>query len=123
MGLLRRLALLCAAAVGTAALAGPALASRPSGLPNTIASTHFLVHFQSDATTTYPITQTQAADIAATEEKAYSAELADGYPPPSTAGVPCGDSRIDIYDVALSAQQVLGETVPDTGGSPTTASI
>ena len=119
----RRLALLGAAGVGAAALAGPALAARPSGLPNTIASAHFLVHFQSDATTTYPITQTQAADIAATAEKAYAAELADGYPAPPSDGALGGDSRIDIYVVDLSAQKVLGETVPDTGGSPTTASI
>src|SRR6266576_132905 len=102
---LRRLALLASVGVGAAVLAGPAFGAfaRPVGLPNTIGSTHFLVHYQSDPITASAITQTQAGDVAALAERAYAAELADGYPAPLSDGVLGGDSRTDIYIEDLSS--------------------
>src|SRR5689334_16003871 len=105
MPLVRRLALLASVGAGAAALAGPALAAfpRPAGLPNTLGSTHFLVHYESDPTTASAITQTQAGDVAALAERAYAAELADGYAAPISDGALGGDSRIDIYVDDLSS--------------------
>ena len=105
MLVLRRLALLASVGVGAAVLAGPAFGAfpRPVGLPNTVGSTHFLVHYQSDPITASAITQTQAGDVAALAERAYAAELADGYPAPLSDGVLGGDSRTDIYIEDLSS--------------------
>src|SRR5439155_19048591 len=90
---------------GAAVLAGPAFGAfaRPVGLPNTVGSTHFLVHYQSDPITASAITQTQAGDVAALAERAYAAELADGYPAPLSDGALGGDSRTDIYVEDLSS--------------------
>lgn len=127
MPLLRRLGLLCATGVGAAVLAGPVLAARPTIgpgnlLPYSLGTTHFLVHYASDlATPTFAITQTQAGDIAARAERAYAAELADGYPaPPGDAGLG-GDARLDIYVVDLTAAKVLGLAIGDAG-TPQTSS-
>ncbi len=114
MRILRRFGLLAAVAVGSAVLAGPALAAfpRPGGTPFTVGSSHFLVHYQSDLVVnpTWAITQTTAGDIAARAERAYAAELADGYAAPLSDGGLGGDNRIDIYVSDLSAfQGVLGE--------------
>ncbi len=98
---LRRFVLLAAVAAGSCVLAGPAFGAfaRPAGMPKTLGSTHFLVHYQSDLLSSagWAITQTQAGDVAARAERAYAAELADGYPPPLSDGVLGGDGRIDIY--------------------------
>src|SRR5436305_4437104 len=101
MRFLRRFGLLAAVAAGSAVLAGPALAARPGAgaLPFTLDSTHFRVHYQSDliVNSTYAITQTMAGDIAVLAERAYSAELADGFAAPVSDGILGGDGRIDIY--------------------------
>jgi len=114
---LRRLALLASVGVGSAVLAGPAFGARPTPveLPFTIATPHFVVHFQSDKVNspTYAITQTTAGDIAAGAERAYSAELADGYAAPVADGALGGDARLDIYVMDLTASGALGLTVPD----------
>src|SRR5437868_14898962 len=104
MVLLRRLALLVSVGVGSAVLAGPALAAfpRPAGLPDTLGSTHFLVHYQSDPSSNYKISQTQAGDVAAPAERAYTAQLADGDPLPRPDGVLAGDYRLDIYVAELT---------------------
>jgi len=101
MRLLRRLAPLAVAAAGAAVLAGPASAAyprpAPGGYPFTVGTTHFLVHYFSDVTADGAITQTTAGDVAARAERAYAAELADGYPAPLSDGGLGGDNRIDIY--------------------------
>ncbi|HEY5057668.1 MAG TPA: hypothetical protein VII51_01510 [Gaiellaceae bacterium] len=119
----RNLILLVLVCLGAAMFTSPAFASRPSGLVNTIGSTHFLVHFQSDPSTTYAITQTNAADIAALAEHAYTAEIGDGYTAPPSDGVLGGDGRIDIYIVDLTTDGTLGEAVSDTGAITSTGSI
>src|SRR6266550_1898125 len=112
MPLFRRLALLASVGVGAAVLAGPAFGAfaRPGGLPNTLGTTHFLVHYESDPATAFKITQTQAGDVAALAERAYTAELADGYAAPLSDGVLGGDSRTDIYVGDLSVIKALGLT-------------
>jgi hypothetical protein len=113
-----RLSLLAAVVLGAAAFTNPAFGARPTLVedPNSIGSTHFLVHFSSDVNTTWAITQTQAGDIAAYAERAYSAELADGYAAPLSDGGLGGDNRIDIYvtDLSLvSTPPPYGLTIPD----------
>jgi hypothetical protein len=124
---LTRLSLLGAIVLGAAAFTNPAFGARPSPLafPNTVGSTHFLVHFQSDmvGSPQYAITQTQAGDIAGYAERALSAELADGYPAPlSDVGVD-GDPRIDIYVDDLTGTGALAYAQPDTWSSPDTGYI
>jgi hypothetical protein len=124
---LRRFVLLAAVAVGAAVLAGPALATAPDpSLTHRLGSTHFLVHFTTDITNDpWAITATQAGDIAALAERAYTAELADGYAAPlSDLGVGPGgaDGRIDIYVQALAAAGEAGETDPNVAG-PSSAYI
>lgn len=126
MRFLRRVGLLAAVAAGSAVLAGPAFGARPTALqlPFTLGTTHFLVHYQSDDVTTgYAITQTQAGDIAALAERAYSAELADGFSAPVSDGGLGGDNRIDIYVVDLSALGgPVGLTIPDSPAAVTSSS-
>jgi hypothetical protein len=126
MLVLRRLALLASIGVGAAVLAGPAFGAfaRPGGLPNTVATPHFLVHYGSDPASNAKITQTQAGDVAALAERAYAAELADGYGTPLSDGALGGDSRIDIYVADLSASPgVLGLTEWDADLPQTSAFI
>ncbi len=116
MRFLRKLGLLAAVAVGSAVLAGPAFANTApdASLIHTLGSTHFLVHFTTDITNhaTFAITATEAGDIAALAERAYTAETADGYAaPPSDLGIGPGggDNRIDIYVQGVSSQGKAGE--------------
>ncbi len=111
MRYLRRFVLLAAVAVGSAVLAGPALAARPV-LPFTLSTPHFVVHYQSDVQNfpTWAITQTTAGDIAALAERAYTAEVVtDGFPAP----LDDGDLKTDIYVADLSQVGALGLTIPD----------
>jgi hypothetical protein len=105
MPLLRRFALLAALAAGSAVLAGPAFgaAARPSGVPNTLDSTHFRVHYQGDRSSSWSITQTQAGDILGWAERAYSHYAGLGYTAPANDGVLGGDARTDIYVVDWSS--------------------
>jgi hypothetical protein len=102
MRFLRRFVLLAAVAAGSAVLAGPASANTApdASLTQQLGSIHFLVHFTTDTSHTFAITSTEAGDIAAFAERAYTAETADGYAAPlSDFGVGPGgaDNRIDIY--------------------------
>lgn len=84
---------------------------------------HFIVHYQSDLAKRDAITETQAGDIGALAERAYAAELADGYPSPlsdGTLGNEPGDSgsRIDIYVDDLGTTGALAFAQPDFWTSP-----
>ena len=120
---LRRFALLCGVAAGSAVLAGPAFGARPGALllPFTIQTPHFVVHYESDLVNNaqFAITQTAAGDVAALAERAYTAELADGFPAPMSDGVLGGDSRIDIY---VDNPGAIGVTVPDNLAATQTSS-
>jgi hypothetical protein len=119
MRFLRRLGLLALLAVGSAVLASPASATAPDpSLTYQLGSTHFLVHFTTDIINnpTFAITATQAGDIAAFAERAYTAETADGYAAPlSDAGLG-GDNRVDIYVQDMATLGEAGEADPDNIG-------
>jgi hypothetical protein len=121
MRFLRRLGLVAVLAAGSAVLASPASATAPDpSLIHQLGSTHFLVHFTTDNTNNaFAITATDAGDIAAMAERAYTAEVADGYAaPPSDLGVGPGgaDGRIDIYVQGIAAQGEAGEADPNAAG-------
>jgi hypothetical protein len=124
MRFLRKLVLLAAVGVGSAVLAGPAFATPPDpSLAYAVGSTHFVVHFTTDSinSQTFAITATQAGDIAALAERAYTAETADGYAaPPSDIGLGLGgaDNRIDIYVQSLVSIGEAGEADPLAGPGP-----
>jgi len=121
MRFLRRVALLAVATVGAAVLAGPALGARPAGLPNTLDSAHFRIHFDTDPANNDAITQTTAGDVASLAERAYAKEVGDGFPAPASDGALGGDARTDIYVIDLSAfPGVLG--VAGVDGASSTSS-
>ena len=78
----------------------------------TVATTHFVVHYQSNQATPDAITQTQAGDVAALAERAYAIETGAGYPAPPSDAPHGGDNRIDIY-VRQQPTGVAGVTIPD----------
>src|SRR3954471_9393489 len=122
MALLRRLGLLAAVVVGVGVLAGPAFAGPRPALPHTIGTTHFIVHYTSDPTAAWVITQTTAGDIGAMAERAYAFETGDGFAPPSSDAGAGGDNRIDIY--VADTGSALGYTDSDNiAASPTDAFI
>ena len=118
MRLLNRFGLLCAAGGGAAFLAGPVLAARPTPaeVPSSVATTHFVVHFQPDPAAAGSATEVIAGQVGATAERAYSAEVADGYAPPMPDAPLGGDARTDIYISDLSPFGALGLSIPDTAG-------
>jgi hypothetical protein len=117
MQILQKIALLATVGLGAAVLASPAFGARPA--PGyTLVTPHFMIHYQTDPATDYPITQTMAGDAAALAEDAYDAELADGYPAPASDGGLGGDNRIDIYVVDSGALGALGEVLPSPSASP-----
>jgi hypothetical protein len=120
MPVLRRLGLLCVTFAGAAVLASPALAARPSALtlPNTVGTTHFLVHFQSGAAPG-AATQTEAGWVAAEAERAYTAELADGYPAPLSDVAVDGDPRTDIFITGALGGGAIGLSVGDNVSAQT----
>ena len=77
---------------------------------HTVGSPHFLVHYVTFGGGA--ITETEAGDVAARAERAYEAELAEGYAPPVSDGTAGGDSRIDIY-VDVLGGGALGVAIPD----------
>ncbi len=118
MRLLGRFGLLCAAGAGASFLAGPVFAARPTPaeLPSSVATTHFVVHFQPDPAAAGSATQVIAGQVGATAERAYSAEVADGYAPPLPDASLGGDPRTDIYISDLSPFGALGLSIPDAAG-------
>jgi hypothetical protein len=128
MPLFRRIGLLCVVCVGAAVLAGPVFAARPTvdpttgALPNSVATAHFIVHFQSSQAPG-ALTYTDAGWVASMAETAYGAELADGYAAPLSDGGLGGDSRIDIYVDDLSTTGALGLSIPDTANPQTSGYI
>jgi hypothetical protein len=77
----------------------------------TLSTPHFLVHYET--VNGAAITETQAGDIGAMAERAYAAELADGYPPPLSDGLLGTDGRIDIYIADIAEPGVLAYSIPD----------
>src|SRR5207302_8197818 len=102
------------------AFAAGFLAASSSAVPlprpamnHSITTAHFIVRYNTDPTAPEYTTETEAGDLAAYAEQAYSLETAWGYPLP----VDDGDGHIDIYIADLSALPgVIAYAEPD--GSP-----
>jgi hypothetical protein len=112
-------------AVTASNLSGPTTASSPPSdvvAAHSLSTAHFVVHYSSDTSSSdAAITQTQAGDVAAFAERAYSAQLAAGYPAPASDGVLGGDSRTDIYVTQIQVAGVLGYAIPEAPTSLQTA--
>ena len=89
-----------------ALFAQPAQASRVLGLPETLTSQHFQVHYAGQVLPPgVSVIHQDAADLAGNLEQAYSTMIGDwGYPAP----LDDGDGKIDVFVVDLSAQGFLG---------------
>ncbi len=99
---LRRLLLAVAtfAALG-AAFAGRAGAALPPcapAQPQTLASDHFILHYDGVTSAADYLTETQAGDLAGKAEAARTAYLTLGYPAPLTTG--SGKTEIYVYDLS-----------------------
>ena len=104
---MRPIVRLCLLVVALGALfAQPAQASRVLGLPETLTSQHFQIHYAGQVLPPgVSVLHQDAADLAANLEQAYSTMLGDwGYPAP----LDDGDGKIDVFVVDLSVQGFLG---------------
>lgn len=112
-----RLARLCALTALLAALwAQSASAARILGLPETLTTPHFQIHYTGDPLGTGPILHQQAGDLAGNLERAYSTIVSDwGYPAPLSDG----DGLIDVYVTDLTGLQVAGLAFRETGAAQT----
>lgn len=109
---------LLAALLGTL-FAAPAQA-RILGLPETLTTSHFQVHWDGLPATGTPVTWQQAGDLAANLELAYSTYTTDlGYAAPPSDG----DAWIDVYITDLAAPGALGLTFTDTGANQSSSYI
>lgn len=112
-----RLARLCALTALLAALwAQPASAARILGLPETLTTPNFQIHYTGQPGSTAPITHQRAGDLAGNLERAYSTVVSEwGYPAPLSDG----DNLIDVYVTDLGALDVAGLAFPETGSAQT----
>jgi hypothetical protein len=117
---LRRLLIVVA---GLAALAGIAssrtlAASLPPctpTLPQSIASTHFLVSYSDDPLATGYMTQAQAGAVLSAAERSYASYTATGFPAPAVGA--SGKTELYVMDLTqfgISAEYCNGSVVEDT---------
>ena len=91
--------------------AQPASAARILGLPETMTTPHFQIHYTGTVVSPSPITQQRAGDLAGNLERAYSTLVSEwGYPAP----LDDGDGLIDVYVTDLSAMPAAGLAFPET---------
>jgi hypothetical protein len=111
--------MLLAAALG-ALVCQPAQAGRIPGLPETLTTPHFQLHWDGFPVSGTPVTWQQAGDLAANFERAYSTYATElGYPvPPSD-----GDALIDVYITDLALTGALGLAMTDTMANQSSAYI
>ena len=112
-----RLVRLCALTVLLAALwAQPATAARILGLPETMTTPHFQIHYTGEPGSTALITHQQAGDLAGNFERAYSTIVSEwGYPAPLSDG----DPYIDVYITDLDGLGAAGIAFRETGAAQT----
>jgi hypothetical protein len=119
MRLIARVGLL--AAMLTALFAQPAQA-RILGLPETLTTTHFQIHYSgTPAPPGTPVLHQQAADLAANFERAYSTFVTEwGYPAP----LDDGDGKLDVYVADLTTFGAFsGLAFTDTGANQSSGYI
>jgi hypothetical protein len=112
---------LLTAAVG-AVLSQPAQAGRILGLPETLTTPHFQIHWDGfPPPPASDVTWQQAGDLAANFERAYSTYTVDlGYPAP----LDDGDGKIDVYITDLMTPAgPLGAAFPATAANQTAGYI
>ena len=116
-----RLVRLCVLTVLFGALwAQPASATRILGLPETMTTPHFQIHYTGQFVSPAAITQQRAGDLAGNLERAYSTIVSEwGYPAP----LDDGDGRIDVYVAVLVPDGVAGLAFTDTGAAQTSGYI
>jgi hypothetical protein len=108
---------LLAAALG-ALFCQPASATRILGLPETLTTPHFQIHWDGfPAPPASEVTWQQSGDLAANLERAYSTYMTDlGYPAP----LDDGDGKIDVYVTDLKTPLgPLGLAFPETAANQT----
>jgi hypothetical protein len=112
-----RLVRLCALTTLLAAVwAQPASAARMLGLPETMTTPHFQIHYTGDPIAAGPITHQKAGNLAGNLERAYSTVVSDwGYPAP----LDDGDALIDVYVSDLSLLEVSGLAFRETAAAQT----
>lgn len=96
--MVRRLSTLAAVAALAGVFSATSFAARPGGLPRSVSSAHFVVHYTSDPDDPAYTTQTKAADLAALGERAYATYQAWGFATPADDG----DGKVDVYVADLS---------------------
>jgi hypothetical protein len=96
--------------------AQPASAARMLGLPETMTTPHFQLHYTGDPLSAGPITHQKAGNLAGNFERAYSTVVSEwGYPAP----LDDGDGLIDVYVADLSALEVSGLAFRETAAAQT----
>lgn len=85
--------------------------------PESMQTSHFLLHFEGDATApASPVTRQQIGELAGNLERAYALFTGEwGFPAP----VNDGDGRVDVYVTDLDPVKALGLAFPDTGANQT----
>jgi hypothetical protein len=111
----RLVRLLLLAAAFAAVSASPASAARILGLPETMTTAHFQIHYSGFPLTGKPVLHQDAAELASNLEQAYATFTSWGYPPPPSDG----DPYIDVYVTDLSLLGALGAAFAETGASQT----
>jgi hypothetical protein len=96
--MVRRLLTVAAVLACAGVLSAPSFGARPGGLPHSVSSAHFVVHYTSDPDDEAYTTQTKAADLAALGERAYAAFKSWGFSTPADDG----DGKVDVYIADLS---------------------
>ena len=102
---MRPIVRLCLLVLALGALFGaPAQATRVLGLPETLTSQHFQIHYAGQVLPPgVSVIHQDAADLAGNLEQAYSTMVGDwGYPAP----LDDGDGKIDVFVVDLSASRL-----------------
>jgi len=118
--MLRLLGLTLLAAVVGAFSPASTQAARVLGLPETLTTPHFQVHWDGFPAAGTQVTWQQAGDMAANFERAYSMYTTElGYAAPPSDG----DAWIDVYVTDLGLPGPLGLTFADTGANQTSAYI
>jgi hypothetical protein len=114
---MRRLVRLCVLTTLLAVFwAQTASAARMLGLPETMTTPHFQIHYSGDPASAAPITHQQAGNLAGNLERAYSTVVSDwGYPAPLNDG----DGLIDVYIADLTPFEVSGLAFRETAAAQT----
>jgi hypothetical protein len=117
--MVRLVRLLLLAAAFAAVSASPAAATRILGLPETMTTAHFQIHYSGFPLTGKPVLHQDAAELASNLEQAYTTFTGWGYPAPPSDG----DAYLDVYVTDLSLLGALGLAFTDTAANQSSGYI